>query len=144
MENDLEQLKLLSIFHYVVAGITALIACFPIMHLVVGISMLTGTGLFGQAMAEEQLPFPFSAFGLLFTILPAVMILGGWGLAVCMVIAGRNLTKKTNRTFCMVIAGISCAFAPFGTALGIFTLIVLSRPSCKELFNISAPPLPVE
>ena len=139
MENDLEQIKLLSIFHYVVAGITGLIACFPIMHLVVGISILTGTGFYGQAMSEEQLPFPFSLFGLLFTILPAVMILGGWGLAVCLILAGRNLKIKTNRTFCMVIAGISCAFVPFGTVLGVFTLIVLSRASSKELFKNSTP-----
>jgi hypothetical protein len=34
----------------------------------------------------------------------------------------------------MVIAAIQCAFTPFGTVLGVFTLIVLVRPSVKALF----------
>jgi len=34
----------------------------------------------------------------------------------------------------MVIAGIECLFMPFGTVLGVFTLVVLVRPSVKELF----------
>lgn len=31
--KDLEHLRLLSIFHYVVGGLIALFACFPIIHL---------------------------------------------------------------------------------------------------------------
>ena len=41
MEQDKQQLKLLSIFHYVVGGLAALIACIPIIHLTIGIGMLT-------------------------------------------------------------------------------------------------------
>jgi hypothetical protein len=33
-----------------------------------------------------------------------------------------------------VIACIECLFMPFGTILGVFTLIVLSRESVKKLF----------
>ena len=32
------------------------------------------------------------------------------------------------------MAAISCAFMPFGTVLGIFTLIVLTKPPVKSLF----------
>jgi hypothetical protein len=32
-----EQLRLLSIFHYVVAGLSALFACIPIIHLALGL-----------------------------------------------------------------------------------------------------------
>jgi hypothetical protein len=32
MANDEQNLKLLSIFHYVVGGIMALFSCFPIIH----------------------------------------------------------------------------------------------------------------
>jgi hypothetical protein len=41
MNKDLEHLRLLSIFHYVVGGILALFACFPIIHLIMGIMFLT-------------------------------------------------------------------------------------------------------
>ena len=37
MNEDLQYLKLLSIFHYVVGGLAALFACFPIMYIVIGI-----------------------------------------------------------------------------------------------------------
>ena len=33
------------------------------------------------------------------------------------------------------MAGIECIFMPFGTVLGVFTIIVLMRPSMKELFD---------
>ncbi len=33
MDQDLEHLRLLSLFHYVVGGIAALFGCFPFIHL---------------------------------------------------------------------------------------------------------------
>jgi len=59
----------------------------------------------------------------------------GWTLAVCMLIAGRNLAKRRHHTFCLVVAAISCIFMPFGTILGVLTIIVLMRPSVKGLFE---------
>jgi hypothetical protein len=35
----------------------------------------------------------------------------------------------------MVIAALLCMFMPFGTVLGVFTIIVLVRDSVKALFN---------
>jgi len=35
-----------------------------------------------------------------------------------------------------VLACIACAFMPFGTVLGIFTIIVLSRESVKEIYGL--------
>ncbi len=35
-----------------------------------------------------------------------------------------------------VLGGLfSCVFIPFGTILGVFTIIVLSRPTVKEVFE---------
>ena len=42
LQTDREHLKLLSIFHYVVAGITALMGCIPIIHLTMGIFLVSG------------------------------------------------------------------------------------------------------
>ena len=138
MRSDQEQVKLLSIFHYVVAGLGALFACFPIIHLVLGISMLTGGGIFASEGSEVVDP-EIIPFGLLFTIIPALFILIGWVFAICMFIAGRFLMKKQHYMFCMVMAGIGCLFMPFGTVLGAFTLVVLSRQSVKDLFTKIAP-----
>ena len=40
--NDAEHLRLLSIFHYVVAGLAALLGTVPVIHLTIGILMLEG------------------------------------------------------------------------------------------------------
>ena len=133
MNDDLSHIKILSIFHYVVAGIAALFACFPIFHFLIGISALTG-GLFSD-VSDTGAPFPVRMFGIMFTVIPAIIILSGWAFAICLAIAGRFLAAKQHYLFCLVMAGISCIFTPFGTVLGVFTIIVLVRPSVKALFN---------
>ncbi len=35
----------------------------------------------------------------------------------------------------LVMAGIECLFMPFGTALGVFTIIVLIRDDVKTMFG---------
>lgn len=137
MKEDIDQIKILSIFHYIVAGFAGLFACFPIFHLMIGISMLTG-GFFSEG-APTNMPFPFSLFGLMFTLIPAAIILFGWVFAISLAIAGFFLIKHQHWLFCIAMAGISCIFTPFGTVLGVFTLIVLMRPSVKALFNYGVP-----
>jgi hypothetical protein len=41
MSTVTENLKLLAIFHYVVAGIAALFSMFPVVHLVIDFTLLT-------------------------------------------------------------------------------------------------------
>lgn len=133
MNQDQDQIKILAIFHFVVAAIAGLFACFPIFHLFVGISMLTG-GFFPGGMPSDT-PFPFSLFGLMFTLIPAAMIFLGWLFAIALAVSGYFLFRKQNYLYCLVMAGIGCVFTPFGTVLGVFTIVILMRPSVKELFR---------
>jgi hypothetical protein len=135
MNKDLEHIRLLSIFHYVVGGLIALFACFPIFHLVMGIFLLTNAPEFEKVQKPGQPDFPIEFFGVMFILIPAIFILCGWALAICTIIAGRKLSKQKSYTFCLVIAGLLCMFMPFGTVLGVFTIIVLMRDSVKALFN---------
>ncbi|MDZ4816523.1 MAG: hypothetical protein SGI71_09690 [Verrucomicrobiota bacterium] len=48
---------------------------------------------------------------------------------------GLFLRMRRYRTFCLVSAAISCIHLPFGTVLGIFSLMVLLRPSVKKIFD---------
>lgn len=139
MNQDIEQIKIISIFHFVVAAIAGLFACFPIFHLLMGISMLTGS--FFQGETPTGMPFPFSLFGLMFTLIPAAIILLGWAFAIGLGISGYFLLKKQHYLFCMVMAGISCVFTPFGTVLGVFTIVILTRQSVKELFHYPVSPV---
>lgn len=131
---DDEHLRLLTVFHYVLAGLTALFGCFPIIHLTIGILALSGA-FHGPPGSS----FPDRLFGLIFTIVGAFLILFFWTIAVFIFLAGRNLARRRRYTLCLVAAGIECLFMPLGTALGVFTIIVLLRPSVKLQFGLSTP-----
>jgi hypothetical protein len=130
MSDDREHLRILSIFHYVVAGFSGCFACFPIFHLIMGLVMVIAPG----EMAENGEAFPL-VFGLLFVGMATLMILAGWTLAVLIILTGRRLARQTHYMFCLVMGGVECIFMPFGTVLGIFTIIVLTRPTVKRLFG---------
>lgn len=133
MNRDDEHLKLLSIFHFVVGALLALFACIPFLHLTVGILILTGafepTGAFDD---PEPIP-PF--IGWFFILIPGFFILCGWTMAAMLLLAGANLSRRRHRTFCLVVAGLECLFVPFGTVLGVFTIVVLMRDSIVALFE---------
>lgn len=133
MNRDIEQLRLLAIFHYIVAGLVALFACFPVIHLVIGLLLVFSPEIFehgSQTNASMDL-----MGGIIFIVFASLFILTGWTLAVCVFLAGRNLVRRRRYTFCLVMAAIMCMFMPFGTVLGVFTIIVLMRPSVRPLFE---------
>jgi hypothetical protein len=62
-----------------------------------------------------------------------------WALAAAVFMAAWCLKNRRRYIFCLVVAGFECFFAPFGTVLGVFTILVLSRPSVKALFGVASP-----
>ena len=128
--EEIKHLELLSIFHYVVGGVLALFSCFPFIHVFMGLALVSGTFFEGS---EGTAPPPF--FGWMFVIIGTIAILTGWTLAICIIMAGKKLKARKSRIYCMVMAGIECMFTPFGTVLGVFTLIELSKDSTKALFE---------
>lgn len=133
MYQDIEHLRLLAIFHYLMAGIGALFSCFPMLHLAIGLAMLFAPESFEHSRHNNPQNLQF--VGLLFTGIAAVLILIGWAISFCVFLAGQYLSQHRHYLFCLIIAGILCLFAPFGTVLGVFTIIVLVRPSVKPLFD---------
>ena len=128
MTQDVEHPRLLAIFHHGVSGIACLISFFPAIHLTVGI--LTVSGAFDEP--KEQLPLEI--MGRLFIASASLLILGGLTFSVCLFPAGRYLHKRRHYTYCLVMAALECMFMPFGTILGVFTLLVSVKSGVKELF----------
>ena len=137
LNEDREQLHRLSIFHFIVAGLTALFSLLPLFHLLLGWTMIA-RGLDSEGQRDPFAP----VIGWLFVFFASGAIVLGLAFAACLAIAGRNLVRRRGYTFCLVVAAISCLFVPFGTVLGVFTLVVLLRPSVKALFGL--PPAPSE
>jgi hypothetical protein len=136
MNPDEEHLRLLSIFHYVCAGLAAFFACIPGLYVVLGLFLLFAPA----SLVESANDQPPAFVGLFLIMFGGLIMLFGWAFAACIAYAGRCLSKRRGYTFCLVVAGIACLFMPFGTILGIFTIIVLVRPTIKPLFATAVPP----
>lgn len=128
MTNDSDHLKFLSIGFYIYAGWSALIGCLPLVHVGMGIMIVLGT-----FDSDGNPPPPF--FGWLFIGFGSLFVLFGWATAIASLLAGRFLVQRKNYTFIMVTSAILCLFAPIGTVLGVFAIVVLVRDSVKELFG---------
>jgi hypothetical protein len=127
--TDTEHLRILSICHFVLAGIAAFFSCIPIIHVCIGLMLVFG----GPSMGGSGSPPPAS-FGWIFVIMGTAAILIGWICALLIFLAGRSIKQRRHYTFCLVVAGIACLWMPFGTVLGVFSFIVLLRPSVKGMF----------
>lgn len=131
MNRDQEHLQLLAIFHYVVAGLAALFSFFPLLYTTVG-TIFIFAARHGTAKPGEELPPEF--LGWIFAVIGSVLFLIGVALAICILIAGRSLALRKRYSFAIATACIECLFVPFGTILGVFTIVVLSRESVRGLF----------
>lgn len=129
MDQDDQYIRLLSIFHYVVAGLAALFSLMPVIHLIFGIAMVSG------AFKGPKEPFPFSMMGWFFIVFASCFILCGLAFSICLALAGRYLSLRRHYYFCFVMAALACMFMPFGTVLGVFTIILLTRDSVKAQFG---------
>lgn len=129
MERDVAHVRLLSILHYLLAGCVALFALFPVAHLAVGVAMVTGR------LGDASAPFDLREFGWMFILVASTIITAGLAFAGCILFAGRCLARRAHHVFCVVTAALECLVMPFGTVLGVFTIVVLQRPSVKQLFR---------
>lgn len=146
LKEDDEQLKLLSIFHYIMGGFICLMACRALVLLVTGIAMVHGPNLLGNS-GSIPLPngvepggAPPESLGWVLIVAGAIFFLLGQAVGAVIIMAGRSLARRRRRLFVLVIAWLQCAIFPIGTALGIFTIIVLLRQSVKAQFTPLAYP----
>src|SRR5947209_2901347 len=139
MNQDAEHLRLLSIFHYVVAGLAAFFSFFPLLYTTVGVVFIFASR-HGTAKPGEELPPEF--LGWIFAVIGMVLFAIGIAMAILILITGRSLAQCKHYSFVLVMACIECLFIPFGTILGVFTIVVLSRESVRGLFSTAAEPVP--
>ena len=138
--EDAQNLRLLSVFHYLMAGLATLgafimAAYFALVGYIVTTVVPTmpsgGSGPHPSAPPAGFAWF-FGAFGVLISLLPLAF-------AVLHFLCGRWLAARRNRSFCFVVGCVSCIGFPLGTVLGVFTILVLQRPSVIWLFNKQTP-----
>jgi ABC-type branched-subunit amino acid transport system permease subunit len=138
MPQDEEHLRLLSIFHYIVAGLAALFSFFPLLYSGFGVLMLYASSHPQHQQGEPPPP----VVGWLFIAFGSLLFLAGLTLATCIALSGKFIARRRRYWFAFVTACVECLFFPFGIILGVFTIIVLSRNSVKRLFGVEPPSSP--
>jgi hypothetical protein len=146
--EDREHLGALSIGHFILAGI-AILGGIPTLIYGVAASKLVDelgsdfTMAMGQVPAQGGgSPLPANPDALLqdFNTLLVTAIVGGLVIAIVscvhLVVVGVQIRQRKWWTFCYLTGWGECLMFPFGTILGIFTIIVLGRPSVKRLFGV--------
>ncbi len=129
--KDVEHLKLLSIFHYVFGGLVALGSSIALIHFFIGLSIV----LHPDWLKGDQSAPGLNFIGWMFTGIGALVVLSGWTFGGLTVYSGWLIQCRRQPLFSKVIAAINCMQLPLGTALGIYTLLVLMRPSVVELYE---------
>jgi hypothetical protein len=127
---DAEHLRLLSIFHWILAGFVALLGLVPLFYGLFGLAMVGAGMSTGKPEAA-----PAVLFGGCFVVVALIGGLMAAGLVVLLALTGKYLAERRNYTFCQVTACCECLFQPLGTLLGIFTLVVLTRDTVRALFD---------
>ena len=127
VSTDDQHLRLLAIFHYVWGGLIALGSSIALIHVTLGIVMLVSPATFNS---PGQPPAP-AFMGWMFLLIGGAILLIGWTLGGLTIYAGRCLQQRRGHLLSLILAGIHCLSFPLGTALGIFTFVVLLRPSVK-------------
>ena len=132
MEEDIRYLNLLAIFHLIVAGMVGLLSCLPLVDLFIGIPMLKDVP---YALSQNEFFSQTTLAPLIFILLPSGITVIGWMFAIAIALNGYYLRTRKWVDYCMVVSGIETIFMPFGTVLGVFTMILLTKPTIKNRFD---------
>jgi hypothetical protein len=128
--KDESDLNLLSMLHYVWSGLIGcgtlgMVAYFVVLGGLFGMSASSsGAGAGGSAAAVGMMVVIAVIVGLMMTALFVLHLL-----------AASGLKKRNRRTLTYVASALMCTSFPLGTALGVFTIIILGRPGVKALYG---------
>jgi nitrate reductase gamma subunit len=129
---DEEHLRLLTLGHYITGGMAIAFASLFIFHFIFILVASASPEFFA---APGQAPAMPDAALKVFAVMVGMFIVVGWAFGAVTIYAGRCINRRARRTLTMVVACLNTLFIPFGTVLGVFTLIVMSRGSVKHLYG---------
>ena len=132
--KDEEHLKILSILHYVLAAMLALSVLGLVVHFLFMNTLMTTEGIWednGTPPPPEFLAIMRGGYAVAGFFLIVEVVLN--------VLSARDLRVNHSRTLSLITSGINCLNVPLGTALGVFTIIVLMRPSVIARYQSQSP-----
>jgi len=138
-DKDKDHVLLLSIFHFVMVGLGAVGLIFLLFHYMMMSTVFANPHIWENMKDKDgnPVPMPFDPTQFFAAFRWFYLLIGMWGVVSMIVnlIAGFRLRQWRSRTFLLFVAGFNCINFPFGTLLGIFTIMVLTRDSMRGRFD---------
>lgn len=134
--KDTEHLRLLYIFHFIFGGLAVAGIGFLVVHGFIMQAVFTSAEVRnakGGPPPEEFIHILIAVYAVLAFLFIAAGALN--------VFSGLSIKRRRRRTLSLVTAGLNCLSFPFGTALGVFTFVVLTRDSVRGLYETRDTPL---
>ena len=122
-------ISLVSIFHFVLGGFQMLFSLVGLVYVAIGAMMASG------AMESTKGNPPPPELGWIFGGVGVVFVLVFITVGFLTIRTGINIRRRRRRTFCMVIDSILCLMVPFGTIVGIFGLVLLTKAETVKEFE---------
>ena len=140
VDRDGEHLKILSICYIAWAAWTGFMGLLMLPFFAF-IAFLAAHPEYSSNRGDPP-PVWLGAFMIGVGIVAAIFVLA---VAALSYFCGRFLRERRHRTYCMIVAGLTCLSMPFGTVLGVSTIVVLEREEVRAMFTAGAvapPPIP--
>ncbi len=153
----LDRLRLLSLAYYISGAIGAAMVSFLLIHffLLIGLSFIPASqwnqSAAKPAISQQTSPAPITQSAprnphsdnqpppaFLFRIIAGVIgfvILCGWTLGALTAYAGYCIKKRKHKLLILIMAAINCIWIPYGTILGIATILLFQWPEVKAEFK---------
>jgi hypothetical protein len=132
--TDRDHLLLLAIFYGILGVVEILFSSLFIVHVAIGVRILMNPAAFVRHAAGPPM-FIEPVMALVFVIVGSCAVLAGWTMGLLSIFTAYSIHRRKRRFFTLLVAGLSCVFYPFGTALGIWTFFVLGRESVRKLYE---------
>jgi len=130
MEN---KTKTIAVLYFALASLSLLMLLFIPVHYKIMSTMMNM-----DFPIKEGQPYPKEMFSQMAESMKYVYIIMGFVGALFTAISlttGICMFRKTNRTLCIIGAGVCSVLFPFGTALGIWALLILFDEKTKSEFG---------
>jgi cytochrome bd-type quinol oxidase subunit 2 len=124
--KDEADLNLLSTLHYVWTGFLGCMSLGLVGYFIAIAAFVAKSAR--HARDAETVAAMMTVFAVVFTLMFIPMI-------ILHLYAAAGMKKRTRYWLAFVMACLACTSVPLGTALGIWTIMVLQRPSVKALFG---------
>ncbi len=130
-KRDANQLKLVMVFHWVWAGLMIIGIGMVFLHQKLMSMMLDNPEMWEQSKSGPPPEEFFAVFQYVYLAMGITLVLS----ALVNALSAYFIRTRRNRTLSVVVAGLNCLMFPFGTAFGVFAIIVLIRESVVDLYE---------